>query len=114
MKLKLPSALAFAKLSVLARTKLFLKWAKTKNPKSTYDSGSCDNCALAQFGKAIGGDEVKALSCMISFKEGGEYIEVIGGHINTPCASPIHGKNIYARTSFGSLVNRLTKLLETV
>lgn len=51
---KLPTLAAFRRMSLRRRTETFRDWAKSMPARKTYDTGSSTNCAICQFGRALG------------------------------------------------------------
>lgn len=60
MKTKLPTFAAFRRMSLRRRTETFRDWAKSMPARGRYDTGDSTNCAICQFGQALGVSSVEA------------------------------------------------------
>lgn len=114
--LVLPTLAQFKRLSLRRRTETFLAWVKTQ--KGSYTSTLPRQCALWQFGEALGLSDHYANCWSIfdhskrtPFNEG--EIQVISDTASIKALPVIHAPQIGGFSTFSSLVKRLEHHLAT-
>ncbi len=103
--LKLPTLAAFRRLSFKRKAQVFRDWAARQ--EGSYDDVSHKDCALARFGKAMGGANVKAIDLYFDCTKG--RVEVFNRKFQSDGSS----SPIWATAGFVSTFVELTTRLDT-
>lgn len=105
--IKLPTFAALGKLPLLKRTRVFLRWVESQPARRRYRMWDSDNCALAQFGLALGlhGARGGATSVYVVFDEGVDMLD--DGDVVIPFGEDATD----ATSTFGALATRLRKYI---